>query len=97
MYDFLLHAEAPIASVEALSRVHARAHIERVLHTDTRLTPMKIDGDTVQGEHTLQAALRASGAGILGVDMVIEYKAGLAFCAVRPPGHHAERARAHEG
>jgi acetoin utilization deacetylase AcuC-like enzyme len=44
--------------------------------------------------HTLEAALRAAGAAVLGTDLVIGGKAEAAFCAVRPPGHHAERARA---
>src|SRR5438309_1039432 len=44
--------------------------------------------------HTLPAALRAAGAAVLGTDLVIGGAADAAFCAVRPPGHHAERARA---
>jgi acetoin utilization deacetylase AcuC-like enzyme len=44
--------------------------------------------------HTMKAAKRAAGAAVLATDMVIKGEAEVAFCSVRPPGHHAERARA---
>src|SRR5207249_11326415 len=44
--------------------------------------------------HTLRAALRAAGAAVLATDLVISGAAEAAFCAVRPPGHHAEKAKA---
>lgn len=94
LYDFLVRAEAPVASVDALERVHSRGHIERILHADTRHGPVAIDGDTTQAEHTLQAALHAAGAAVRAVDLVMDGKTSLAFCAVRPPGHHAERDKA---
>lgn len=94
LYDFLQHHEAPLATRAQLLRAHSAAHVERVLGTDASQGPVAIDEDTVHGQHTLQAALRAAGAGILGVDLALGGKAGLAFCAVRPPGHHCERDRA---
>lgn len=94
LYDFLQHHQAPLALREQLAWVHSEAHLDRVFHADTSRGPVAIDGDTQQSEHTLQAALRAAGAGILGVDLALDGKAGLAFCAVRPPGHHCERNRA---
>lgn len=94
IFDFLQHHEAPLATRAQLERVHSAAHVERVFATDARAAPVAIDGDTVHAEHTLAAALRAAGAGVLGVDLVMDDKAGLAFCAVRPPGHHCERERA---
>ena len=53
-----------------------------------------LDPDTAMNPHTLDAALRAAGAGVLATDQVIGGAAENAFCAVRPPGHHAERDRA---
>src|SRR5690606_20598805 len=52
--------------------------------------------DTVVSEGTWQAALRATGAGLLAVDKVMDAASGIrnAFCQVRPPGHHAEASRA---
>jgi len=94
LLDFMLQVQAPAASVEQLLRVHDRAHIERVLHADTSHGPLWHDPDTAQGPYTAEAAQHAAGAGIKAVEMVLADEAGLAFCAVRPPGHHAERGRA---
>ena len=91
---FLLQAEAPLATVEQLQRVHSPAYVDRILNADVHGEPLPVDDDTAQGPHTLKAALHAAGAGILAVDLCLGDKAGLAFCAVRPPGHHAERERA---
>jgi acetoin utilization deacetylase AcuC-like enzyme len=53
-----------------------------------------VDGDTVMSIGTLDAALRASGAGVFGVDLIMKKEANPVFCSVRPPGHHAEYAKA---
>jgi acetoin utilization deacetylase AcuC-like enzyme len=53
-----------------------------------------LDPDTAMNPHSLDAALRAAGAAVLATDLVLGKKAQTAFCAVRPPGHHACRARA---
>ena len=53
--------------------------------------PRAIDPDTVAGRHTWNAALHAAGAAVEATDLVIDGKAANAFCAVRPPGHHATR------
>ncbi|MDP3856936.1 MAG: histone deacetylase family protein [Stagnimonas sp.] len=94
VYDFLQQHEAPLATVEALLRVHGAAHVEQQFQLGAAGKTVALDADTVHGQHTLAAALRAAGAGVLGVDLVLDGKAGLAFCAVRPPGHHCERDRA---
>ena len=86
--------EAPLATREQLLRVHEPSYLEAL----ERLAPssglVQLDPDTAMNPHTLRAALRAAGAAVLGTDLVIGGKAEAAFCAVRPPGHHAERARA---
>jgi acetoin utilization deacetylase AcuC-like enzyme len=94
LLDFMVQYEAPRASVEQLVRVHTPAHVERMLHTDTSLGPVRLDPDTSMTPETPEAALRAAGAGIQAVELTLSGKAGLGFCAVRPPGHHAERAQA---
>lgn len=90
---FLSHAEAPVATVEQLRRVHSVEHVRFMLEAPGE-PPQHLDPDTQLMRYTAAAALRAAGAGVLAVDMLLAGRAGLAFCAVRPPGHHAERARA---
>jgi acetoin utilization deacetylase AcuC-like enzyme len=95
--DYVLrHYDAPRVSREALERVHDPAYIDRVyaMAPAPGEPPVEIDGDTVMSPGTLRAAERAAGAGVLAVDLVMRGEANPVFCAVRPPGHHAERARA---
>ncbi|MFO7953178.1 histone deacetylase family protein [Thioalkalivibrio sp.] len=78
-----------------LQRVHTAAHVAHIrASAPASGYQAMLDPDTVMGEHSLQAALRAAGAGIEAVRAVMEGDADNAFCAVRPPGHHAERDRA---
>ncbi len=91
---FLYRAEAPEASAEALLRVHDADHVESVLRTRPTEGLVRIDPDTSMNAYTAQAALHAAGAGVLAVELCLSRRAGFVFCAVRPPGHHAERARA---
>lgn len=89
MMDFFWRELAPQATDEQLLRVHGAEHLAAM-----RGGARMIDGDTIQTEYTLEAALRAAGAVVSGVDAVMAGRASFAFCAVRPPGHHAERDRA---
>ena len=86
----LLHETAPIATREQLLRVHDGHYVDGL----TNSGPVSIDADTAIGPYTMAAALRAAGAAVRGVDLVLDDRAAMAFCGVRPPGHHAERARA---
>src|SRR3954471_10511467 len=94
VYPLVVRADAPEATREQILRVHDAAYVDEL----ERLSPEEgltwIDPDTAMCPDTLPAALRAAGAGILATDVVIAGKAEAAFCSVRPPGHHAERARA---
>lgn len=93
--DFVvIRHDAPKATREQLLRVHSPAHVERVFATAPDSGRVEIDDDTVMSPGTLDAALRAAGAGVMGVDLVMSGAANPVFCAVRPPGHHAERDRA---
>ncbi|TJY62993.1 histone deacetylase family protein [Sinimarinibacterium sp. CAU 1509] len=92
--DFVCRHEAPDATRDQLERVHESSYIDHVLrHRRIGDVRVVVDNDTAFNRYTVDAALRAAGAGVLGVDLVMRGEAGLAFCAVRPPGHHAERAR----
>ena len=87
--------EAPDATLEQLERAHT-AHY--VLETSDVLQRVRdlgehyaVDPDTVASPFTWAAALRAAGAAVAATDDVIAGRAQNAFCAVRPPGHHATR------
>ena len=82
--------EAPEAVAEDLWRVHPRRHVERILRAVPKSGHVAIDADTVISPRSGEAALRAAGAVVAGVDSVIAGEVDNAFCAVRPPGHHAE-------
>src|SRR5439155_6836648 len=80
------------ATREELLRVHTEAHVERVAATAGRT--VRFDTDTQAGPRSYAAALKAAGAAVEAVDRVLAGEAERAFCAVRPPGHHAEADRA---
>jgi len=92
--SFLNFHDAPQASIEQLSRVHPRRHVEDLIGSAPERGIKHIDPDTAMCPHTIRAALRAAGAGVLATDLVMRGEVDNAFCAVRPPGHHAERDRA---
>ena len=85
--------DAPRASREALLRVHDAALVDALCTRHAQEIEW-LDADTAFSPDTLEAALRAAGAGIAAVDWVLAGAGRRAFCAVRPPGHHAEPARA---
>lgn len=90
----LHHQDAPLASREQLCRAHDSHYVDAIFAASPREGTLFIDPDTSMNPHSLQAALRAAGAGVLAVDLVMAKTAQSAFCNVRPPGHHAERDRA---
>ncbi len=91
----LLRERAPQATVEQLQRVHPADYVEAILAI--RPEPgdhVPLDADTLMSAGSAEAALRSAGGAIMAVDAVMEGWAKHAFVATRPPGHHAERARA---
>src|SRR5438128_11386558 len=86
--------EAPAAKVSELARVHPLEYIEAIREASPRSGIVHLDPDTAMCPHTWDAALRAAGAAVLATDLVVGGRADAAFCAVRPPGHHATRTRA---
>ncbi len=85
--------EAPCATKEHLLSVHEPQYVESLFSKQPK-DYVSLDADTVMNPYSLIAALRASGALIAAVDDVFTGKLRSAFCAVRPPGHHAEPGRA---
>jgi acetoin utilization deacetylase AcuC-like enzyme len=89
-FHLLLRAEAPHATMEQLSRAHPMSHIEHILSSVPSQGHCTIDGDTFLSPNSGEAALRAAGAVCLAIDEVVSGRVRNAFCAIRPPGHHAE-------
>ena len=90
----LIRRNAPPAEAADILRAHPQSHLDAVVASVplTGFNPM--DGDTFLSPGSLDAAFRAAGGVCAAVDAVIAGEAGNAFAAARPPGHHAERARA---
>ncbi len=84
--------EAPLVAREDVLRVHASAHLRRLEDLD-RAGGGLLDPDTTMGPGSLEAALRAAGAAVLGAERALAGQ-GPGFCLVRPPGHHATPTRA---
>jgi acetoin utilization deacetylase AcuC-like enzyme len=85
---------APLAGRDDLARAHARRFVDALLAAIPTEGHGAIDADTIVSPGSGEAALRAAGAVCAAVDAVCAGEARNAFCAVRPPGHHAEGARA---
>lgn len=93
-FYMLERQEAPRATMEQLLRAHPQSHIDQLYTAIPKEGREGLDADTVLSPGTWEAALRAAGAVCAAVDAVATGHSRNAFCAVRPPGHHAERARA---
>jgi len=89
-FQFLMREEAPRASLDDIARVHSRAYAEELLSRVPQEGFVRIDADTGMSSGSGEAALRAAGAVIHAVDRVVTGTPHNAFCAIRPPGHHAE-------
>jgi len=85
--------EAPLASEEDLKRVHRPEYVDLIFENAPTEGYVQLDPDTAMNPHTLAAARRAAGAGVLAVDEVMAGRSANAFCAVRPCGHHATTGR----
>ena len=93
-FKALVRREAPEAQVEDIERVHVQSYVETLLENVPKSGKVHLDPDTAMSPKSGEAALRASGAVCSAIDAVVAGEARNAFCAVRPPGHHAEASRA---
>jgi acetoin utilization deacetylase AcuC-like enzyme len=87
----LERAEAPRATREQLERAHATEYVDFIFASSPSGGRVQLDPDTVMSSGSLEAALRAAGAACAATDAVLARETSRAFCAVRPPGHHATR------
>lgn len=84
------HGDAHLATKEQLALAHDKYYVESIFQRAPEKGTVWLDEDTGMTPYSLNAALYAAGAGIDAVDWVMEGEHRQAFCAVRPPGHHAE-------
>ncbi len=89
-----MQSDARPATEEELARVHSLRHLRALDKCLPEAGIVTLDSDTLMNPDSLEAARMAAGAVIRGVDQVFRGQADNAFCAVRPPGHHAEAAEA---
>lgn len=85
---------APLAAEDDVLRIHPKDYIADLRRTAPTDGITQIDGDTFMSPGTLTAAFRSAGACVRAVDLVLTGQAPNAFCAIRPPGHHAETSTA---
>lgn len=83
--------DAPVATREQITRVHPGHYLDELLASVPEHGIRHLDPDTAMGPGTMKAALRSAGAGVLATDLVMKGEIENAFCAIRPPGHHARR------
>lgn len=89
----LVHGEAPLVERECLTRVHSEEYVSLIESSAPEKGYEELDPDTTMNAWSLSAARRAAGAAVLAVDLVMRGEVDNAFCAIRPPGHHATRSR----
>ncbi len=92
LMNFVRHYDAPLATRQQLARVHGVELIDKIV--DYTEGSIYLDPDVLLTPQTPQAALRAAGALVHATDLVLTNQHKVAFCNVRPPGHHALRNRA---
>lgn len=93
-FDRLIRREAPKAEIADLCNMHPEGHVTEVLAAEPKAGMASLDADTHLSPGSADAALRSAGAAIAAVDAVMAGDADNAFCAARPPGHHAEPSQA---
>jgi acetoin utilization deacetylase AcuC-like enzyme len=92
-FQDLARAEAPAGSVESVELCHPAEYVTAIREATPKEGLFQLDADTSMSPGSYEAALRAVGGATYAVDEVMTGRAGNAFVATRPPGHHAETAR----
>ncbi|MEM9531544.1 MAG: histone deacetylase family protein [Pseudomonadota bacterium] len=93
-FPHLSPAQAPLVTHAQLAAVHDPQLLAMIQAAAPVAQRVALDADTLMSPGSLEAARAAAGAVVAGVEAVLSGEEQRVFCAVRPPGHHAERARA---
>jgi acetoin utilization deacetylase AcuC-like enzyme len=91
-FDPLVRVEAPEGSLDDVALCHSEHYITELRHVAPTSGMVYIDGDTSMSPGTWEAVMRGVGGAVAATDAVMESQHSNAFVAVRPPGHHAEKA-----
>lgn len=94
LYSDLEVHEAPEAQRTDLARVHGEAFLDGLAELSPEEGLVRVDPDTAMSPGSLRAARTAAGAAVAGVELALSDADKRVFCAVRPPGHHAEVSQA---
>jgi acetoin utilization deacetylase AcuC-like enzyme len=92
-FALLAREQAPAAPLDTIALAHPLDYVEQIRDACPTVGMVRVDADTSMSPGSFEAATRAVGAVTRAVDEVVARKAANAFCAVRPPGHHAETTR----
>jgi acetoin utilization deacetylase AcuC-like enzyme len=92
-FALLAREQAPAAPLDTIALAHPLDYVEQIRDACPTVGMVRVDADTSMSPGSFEAATRAVGAATRAVDEVVARKAANAFCAVRPPGHHAETTR----
>ncbi len=92
-FSELKREQAPIGNRADVLRAHPEEYVEMIEQASPEEGLVQLDGDTYMGPQSLNVTMRAVGAMTRAVDEVVAGNVHNAFCAVRPPGHHAEKTR----
>jgi len=92
-FQTLAREQAPAAAIDTIALAHPMDYVEQIREACPTVGMVRIDADTSMSPGSFEAATRGVGAATFAVDEVVGKKASNAFCAVRPPGHHAETVR----
>jgi acetoin utilization deacetylase AcuC-like enzyme len=92
-FQALVRRQAPAATLDLITLCHPADYVEQIREAVPTQGLVRLDADTSMSPGTYEAVLRAVGGAAMATDEVMAGRVNNAFCAMRPPGHHAETAR----
>jgi len=94
IFNELERRDAPLGTVDQIALMHSEQYIEEIVRAVPDNELIYLDADTSLSHGSIEAAMRGCGSVCAAIDALMTENAKNAFCAVRPPGHHAETEKA---